>query len=370
MKFIIIKSNIKDGLSIVERAVTENQNLPILRNILIEADNNKIKITATNLEIAINCFIPGKVIENGKITAPASTLLGIINNLQSERLNFESKNNNLIIKTDNYEANIQSLPTSEFPITPKIKDTSEYIELKEVVLKNALEEVFIAGEFSDLRPELNSILFDYLVDSVKIVATDSFRLSEKTIKKDQFKSNRENKFKITIPLKTASELIKILKKEDVVRIYHDDNQVLFQAPNFSILSRLNEGNFPEYGAIVPKKFGLEITLDRQEFLNALKLTSVFGYKNSEVKIKISDNKKSLEISSADQAVGENKYLLPARINGKGGEIVFNWHYLSEVLKILNSSEVFFGINDENEPALLRPVGDDSYFYILKPIISA
>jgi len=369
MKFIVIKSNLKNGLSVVERASVENLNLPILKNVLIETSDGKIKLTTTNLEIAINYFVAGKVIEPGKTTAPINTLVDIINNIQSDRLNLESKKNNLEIKTDNYEANIQGLPSEDFPITPKIKNTLEFIDIKTDILSDSLIKVLVAGEFSDLRPELNSILLDFSLDTIKLVATDSFRLAEKTLSTELFESNYKNKFKLLIPLKTAVELVKILKNEGSIRIYKDENQILFQSPNFSVLSRLAEGNFPEYQGIVPRKFKSEITFERQEFVNALKLASIFGYKNNEVKIKVHEGKKTIEVFSADQVVGENKYLLPAKINGKTESMVFNWRYLADVLRVLKSDEIFFGINDENEPALLQPVGDNSYFYMLKPIVS-
>ncbi|MBU6500447.1 MAG: DNA polymerase III subunit beta [Patescibacteria group bacterium] len=367
MKFIVIKDNLKKGVFVVERINNENLNLPILKNILLETDGNKIKITSTDLEIASSFSVLGKVIENGRFTVPVNLLSNIVNNLESDRLNIENKNNKLIIKTDNYEAVIQGAPAEDFPITPKIKNQKEFIEIKAEIIKNSLNQVLIASQFSELRLELNSVLFDFSIDEIKLAATDSFRLAEKTINKDEFKTNYEQKFKVLIPLKTAKELQKTLNGEEIIKIYHDDNQILFKTEQLELLSRLIEGNFPEYKAIIPKKFNTEIILNKQEFINALKLTSVFGSRNNEVKIKSQENKKTIEVNSADQSIGENNYLLSGKIQGNLKETIFNWRYLSEALKILNSEEVFFGINSENEPAQLKSLGDDSYIYIVKPI---
>lgn len=369
MKFIVIRTNLKDGVFIVEKGEGENLNLPILKNILIETDVNKIKLTTTDLEIAISYFVSCKVIENGKFTVPASILSNLINNTPSERLNIEKKGGKLEIKTDNYTASIQGLKAEDFPITPKIKNQSEYIEIKTEVLKEALDQILIATQFSDIRPELNSVLFDFSFDNIKLAATDSFRLSEKVINKDRFYTNHKNNFKVLIPLKTAQEISKIIKDGEDLRIYHDENQILFKTEKLEFLSRLIEGNFPDYTQIIPKKFNIEAIINKQEFSNALKLASIFGSKSSEVKLKIQNNKKVIEVISFDQSLGENNYVLPAKIKGETKEITFNWRYLFDVLKILNAEEVFFGINSENEPAELKSLNDESYLYILKPITS-
>src|SRR3989344_8421771 len=183
MKVIVIRSNLKNSISVVEKSTGDNLNLPILKNVLIEALDNKIKLTTTNLEVAILSVTPGKIIEDGKITVPAGIFSNIIGTLQTERLNLEKKGNKLEIKTDTYEAAIQGLPADDFPITPKIKDQSQYIEIKGATLKGAIEQVLVAAQFSDLRPELNSVFFNFLPEGIKLVATDSFRLAEKTILK-------------------------------------------------------------------------------------------------------------------------------------------------------------------------------------------
>jgi DNA polymerase-3 subunit beta len=369
MKFIVIKDNFKKGISAVEKITGENLNLPILKNILIETDNNKIKITSTNLEVSITSFVLGKIIEAGKITAPTDLVSNLINNIESERLNIEKKGNKIQIKTDNYEALIQGLPADDFPITPKIKNQEEFLEIKSEILKDALNQVLISAQFSDLRPELNSVLVDFSLNSMKLATTDSFRLSEKIINSDKFNTNYKKGFKILIPLKTAKEVVRILNDGEPVKIYNDGNQVLFKTEQLEFLSRLIDGNFPDYGAIIPQKFNMEMFINKEDFLRALKLVGVFGSKNSEVKIIPQENKKVVELTSSDQSLGENRYILPAKIQGKHKEIIFNWRYVVDVLRVLKNDEVFLGVNDDNEPAQIKSVGDASYFYILKPIAS-
>lgn len=368
MKLVLIKTNLKDGLVAVGGASGENQNLPILKSVLLEADDNRIQLTATNLEIATRYAILGKIIEGGKSAVPINILLGIINNLQSERLNLEKKNNNLEIKTDNYQAIIQGHNPEEFPLIPKTKNQEKFLEIKGEILKEAIQQVVVSAQFSDLRPELNGVLLHFSLDNLKIVATDSFRLSERTLTNNQFSSNHERDFKIIIPLKTINELVKVLKDDDAVQLYHDENQILVKTNQLEFTSRLIEDAFPDYTAIIPTKFETEAVVNRQELINALKVASVLGGKTNEVRIKILKEKKALEVFSADQATGENSYVLPAKINGAAREMRFNWRYLLDGLKTIKTENVFWGLSEDSKPALLKSPNETSHFYILMPIV--
>ena len=370
MKVIVIKNNLKDGLNAVGKIAGGNLQLPILKNILIEAMNNKIVLTATNLEIAIKFAVSGKIIENGSLAVPAGIFSNLISNIPNERLNIESKKESLEIQTDNYGATVNSSAADEFPLIPKIKNQENFIEIDSAVLKDALNQVVIASQFSELRPELNSVFVEYSLDALKFVATDSFRLAEKVIGETQIDSSSEESFNFLLPIQSANELLRILGSEGKVRIYHDENQVLFKTENWELFSRLMEGNFPDYKAVVPKKYSAEISVSREEFMNSLKLAGIFSAKTNEVKIKILESKKALEISSTDQSLGENSYLLPAKLNGSAKEVSFNWKYLSDGLKAVQAEEIFFGLNEDNKPAVIKSLKDTSYFYLVMPILKA
>lgn len=368
MKIVVIKNNLKNGLSAVGRIAGENLQLPILKNILIETQENKIVLTATNLEIAVKYSVSGKVIENGSATVPAGVLSNLISSIASERLNLESKKSILEVKTDNYQAAINSSSTDEFPLIPKIKTGGNSLELESGTLKDALQQVMAASQFSELRPELNCIFMEYSVDNLKIAATDSSRLAEKNLSASQFSSTVSGPFSFLLPLSSGQELLRILEEEGKIKIYRDENQVFFKTEQWEFFSRLLEGTFPDYKQIIPKKHGAEITVSREEFLNSLKLAAIFSVESGEVRIKILEGKKALEISSSDQAVGENSYLLPAKVEGSAKEIFFNWKYLSDGLKALKSEEVLFGANDDNKPSVIKSPKDSSYFYIVMPIL--
>ena len=371
MKFIAIKSNIKEAVSVIEKAAGENPNLPILKNLLIVAENNTITFIATNLEIAISHKVAGKIIEDGRATVPISLLSNLIGNIQSDRLNFEKKGNNLEIATDNYRAVLNGLPPDDFPLTPKIKDEGGHIEIKGVFLREAIQQTTVASQFSDLRPELNSVLFNFSLESLKLAASDGFRLAEKTLPANLFSAKKMEPFKILVPLRTSQEISRIMKDDEMVSVFRDENQVLFKTERTELISRLTEGSFPDYTGLIPAGFAAEVTVNREEFLNAIKLAGVFGQKNSEVKMKIHHNKKAVEISSADQSLGENVNLLAAKIKGDAEEeVLFNWRYLSDPMKSIKSEDALIGLQEEANPALIRSTTDASYFYILKPILKS
>src|SRR3989344_3906180 len=274
MKLVILKNNLREGLNAVEKSTTENANLPILKNVLIKTFNNKIQLSGTNLELAISNFISGKIIEEGSITVPLSTLLSITNNINDEKINLEIKNNTLLLKTDNYEAIIQGLPEDEFPIIPKIENTNHYLQLDSEILKESLLKVINTIQLSEIRPEISGLLLDFQITNLKLVGTDSFRLAEKMITENNFKTNFPKGFKIIIPLKTAQDLLKVLN-DGPVTLFIDSNQILFKNNDLEVISRLIDGNYPDYEQIIPKTLEAEINVELNHLINAVKLVSTF-----------------------------------------------------------------------------------------------
>jgi DNA polymerase-3 subunit beta len=368
MKIIILKSNLKESLAAVEKAVSENSNLPILKNVLLKTYNNKIKIAATNLDLGITKLTSGKIVEEGGITVPFSTFYSLVNNSDNERIAIETEKNNLIFKTDNYSAKIQGLNQEEFPIIPKIENEDYFLEMDTSVFKDSVYKVLNAAQVSEIRPEISGVLMDFQMTMLKFVATDAFRLSHKTLSNNQFKSNFNHGFKVIVPLKTISEVIKIFPENQPIRVYMDQSQVLFKNEELELISRLIDGEYPDYEQIIPKAIDSEIIVNRDQLMNAIKLASNFSGKTNDVKFKVNEGKKVLEVYSANQYLGENNYLIPIKLKGEGfQEISFNWHYFLDGLKVVSQENLIFGVNDTNKPSIIKPTEDASYFYILMPI---
>jgi len=368
MKVIILRENLKIALSSLEKIVVDNNNLPVLKNILINADTMLI-LSATNLEIGVVYSTPAKINEKGSITVPLSTLNSIINNTQSDRISLEVKENTLIISTDNYSANISGISADEFPIIPKIEDESNSFVVKSEVLKEAVNSIVGATQTSNLKPELYSILFDFQIGNIKLVATDGFRLGEKTLLSNDFSTNFKTGMQAIIPLKTIQEITRIFPDDIELNIYFDSHQVGVKAGGIFLISRLIDAQYPDYTQIIPKNTDYQITVDKKEIQSAIKLVSSFASRTGEIRFKIAENGKSCEIYATDQSLGENTYIVPVkRYKGEGSlEISFNWRYLLDGIKPISADVISLAFNGSVKPATIKPLDDESLFYIVMPI---
>jgi len=367
MKITVLKNNLKNSLDAVSRIVGENNNLPILKNILIKSESGKINISSTDLETAIIKKVAGKSVEDGQITVPFYIFNNVINNIQSERIDLEAKKNNILIKTDSYEAKIQGMDSEDFPIIPKIEEKNEFFEIKGENLKDGIISVMSAAQISELRPEISGVLIDIDGENIKFVATDSFRLAEKTLYGSEFTNNFERGFKIIIPLRPAQELVRVINDKENVRIYSDGSQFMAETDDTILVTRLIDGNFPDYTQIIPKNISTDIEVSRSELIGALKLVSSFSSKNNEIIFKIIPDKKMIEVYSTDSSLGENKYLIPAKISGEGVNVSFNWRFVSDGLKNIDSETVNIGLQGDVKPSVIKWPQDNSYIYIVMPI---
>lgn len=363
MKITVLKDNFKEAFSNVERAISNGNILPILKNVLIQTDKGRIKVAATDLEMGITSWVNGKIIEEGGITVPANILGSVLGSVNAAKLELEVVDSKLIIKTDKSENIIQGIKDSDFPLIPKIKNDN-YIEIKNSELKKSLEQVVIASALNERRPEISGVLF-WLKDKIlKLVSTDTFRLAEKTLKSGFDTEIIE--LKTIVPLKTIQEVIRIGEGDKKIKIFIDSHQILFNFEETELVSRLIEGSFPEYEAIIPKEIQTSATVDRLDLLGAVRLAAVFVGKVSDIKIKVSEPDK-MEISSRDSTIGENKSELETKISGPEQELVLNWRYLSDGLRGIDSADVFIGFNGDAKPLIIHSPKSEDYFYILMPI---
>ncbi len=376
MKTKILKEKLNQSVNIVESLTKKNINLPILSNLLIEAEKNFLKLSATNLENSIIWNVLAKTEKEGKICIPASFFKSLVNFIKSEKVSLNSNKGNLILKSQNKEeTQIQGVDPNDFPIIPKIEKKNS-IEIEGEKIKEALEQIINIPSTSQLRPEISGIYFSFQKNKLYLVATDSFRLAEKVI---ELKNKAEKDFSFIIPQFTAKELISILSvKMGKIKIYFDSNQVMFEwvgegdYPEIQFSSKLIEGEYPNYEEIIPKKHLVSLLIeDKDDFQNKIRKAGLFSGRISEVKITF--NGDNLEIFSQNTDVGMNKSYLPVKKQEKTKEkevkTSFNYKFLLDGLNNIKSSEVIFNFNNNEEPASLMPVGDESYNYIIMPIKS-
>ena len=370
MRVIILKTNLKDALSCAERVVGESSNLPVLKNVLLKAADGSLTVVATNLELGVQRRAIAKVLEPGSITIPFTTFYSIITDADSERIHLETSEHTLSVKTDNYQAKIQGLPESEFPIIPKLGELRASLEISTHTLREALSVVVIAAHVSEIRPEISGILFDFQMSALKLVATDSFRLAEKTLHTSEFKATAEAGCRAIVPLKTVQEVTRIFARDQQVSVSFDANQVFFKTEDTELISRLIDGHYPDYEQIIPKKAITEVTLEREHLMSAVRLVGNFAGRANDITLRLKDGT-ALEAYSSNQHLGENTYLVPAKVNGGAfSDVSFNWRYLSDGLKAIAAKTIILGVSGDAKPAVVRSSEDTSYFYLLMPIKAA
>ncbi|MFA5746485.1 MAG: DNA polymerase III subunit beta [Candidatus Paceibacterota bacterium] len=378
MKITLLTKTLKKGLAAVEKIAGRVSTLPILNNVLIEEEQNFIKLSTTDLELGIQWWGLCKAEKDGKITVPAKFFSQLVGSLNDEKIDIEEKNKTLHIESKNFKTQIKGFSADDFPIIPTfLKDF--YIEVNSKKLKEGLMDVIDFTSLSQVRPEISGVYFSFKDDCLKLVTTDSFRLAEKTLafseKKEEYKNLFKKEVNFILPQKTAKELISILSDTTKnVKIYLSESQAMFETtlqetdhPEVNLVSRLIEGEYPTYQEIIPKDSQTKITLDKEEFSKQIKIASLFGGKINEIKIKANSEEKVMEILSQDPDVGESRSTLPARIEGSKVDVAFNWKFVLDGLNKIKSSEVFFGLHDNKGPAVLKPVGDQSYLYVVMPI---
>ena len=370
MKCIILKNNLKEAIAIAERAIGDNANLPILKNFLIKAEPNVLRLSATNLELGIHATTSAKVMTPGTVTVSANLLSSVVSNISSERLDIEQKDALLEIRADNYEVSLPLMPPEDYPALPTVEDKKESLTIASALMNDALSRVATAVQFSELRPEISGVYFDLEPDQLILAGTDIFRLAEKKIPKSLFESNFEKSHTCIIPLRTIQEFMRVSAKRDQeIKWYFGENLVLVAGENWEIVSRLINGSFPDYMGlgIIPKEFQTEVELEREELMNALKLAGAVSQSQavSEIKLVVPAGKKNLEIFSAEKSFGKTKAMLPAKISGSPTEIYFNWRYLWDGLKGFTDKTITLALNGSDKAALLKSK-DTSYIYILMP----
>jgi DNA polymerase-3 subunit beta len=375
MKISSLQENLKLGLNAVNHIAGKNINLPILNNVLIEAKDGNIKLITTDLEIGIITTIRGKVDENGSFTVDAKVMTDFISLLPNKKIDLSKKENKLIIKSENYNTVIRGQEADEFPLIPKVDRKQNYrVVIDE--FKKALAQVIFSVSTSETRIELSGVLFNFSKDRLTLVATDSYRLAEKTIKINPNGAQKEDR-KIIIPAKTLQELVRILsalRPEDLatdkneLEICVSENQVLFSVGGVELISRLIEGQYPDYKQIIPSSSETTAIINRVEFLRAVKAAAIFSKSGiNDINLDFPSAKNKIVISSASSQTGENIAELDASVRGKDNGMVINYRYILDGLNNILSDNIKIEIINNNTPCVVKSGKEDDYVYIIMPI---
>lgn len=366
MKLVCSQADLERAVTIVSKAITPNTTLPVLNNILLKAEDKKLHFSATNLEVAIQFFIPAEVKSEGSITVPAKLLSSYVNLLKDEKLEIELKDGDTVeITSPSSHTKMKGINANEFPVIPKVeKENTFKVPTKD--LETAISQTVFAASSNTSRPVLSGVLFDVKKDKVKVVATDSYRLAEKTI---TLKEPTDVEIECIVPAKTVMELGKILSREtgEDVELSVSKNQILFVAGDVKLMSRLIEGKFPPYEKVVPKETKTKLEVLDEALANVVRRVSLFARENNN-SIKISaTNDGKMMVSTDETRVGEEKAELDITMTGENNKIALNAQYLLDVLNYIQSDKIQMEIDDKLSPAVVRPVKEKDYVYIIMPL---
>ncbi|MGA2775144.1 MAG: DNA polymerase III subunit beta [Candidatus Omnitrophota bacterium] len=360
MKLKVEKDILLNGIQTVQNVITTKAALPILSNILLEAQQGNLRLTATDLDVGISCVIPVETLEVGAITIPAKRFSDIIKELPSENVDIITKKNNQVhINTDTCEFKIMGLAREEFPKLPEFKDR-EVIKFDQGALQQMLALTSFAVSFDETRYILNGILFKINKTNLTLVATDGKRLA---IIERKLGHDTEKEVNIIIPIKTIHELNRNLKDEGDASLILGNNQVLFDLGTVVIISRLIEGEFPDYRQVIPPASNAKMKINRAQFLLAVRRASLLSTPDYQaVKLEVFKNK--LVVSKSTPDVGESREEVVVEYQGKELAIGFNPNYLIDVLKNVSEENIEFELSDSEKPGVIRING---YVYIVLPM---
>jgi DNA polymerase-3 subunit beta len=371
MKITIVYEKIKDGIKTIERLAQKSLTLPILQNILLKTEKNFICLSATNLEMGIKYWSLCKNEDQGQVIIPARVFSQLIDFLPQKPVELESKGFDLLVKSQGHKSTIKGFNPEEFPIIPEIKN-GENVIVPSMDFCQSLAQVVDISSPSVARPEISGVYFIFQKDLIKIVATDSFRLGEQKL---FLKNNLTQDYSFILPQQAAKEIINVFgSKDGDLKICFSPNQVLFESsmpemdhPQIQLISRLVEGNYPDYEAIIPEKTATQVQISKNEFLTQVKSASLFSGNTNEISFKIESQKEKIQIFSQNQELGEYQSEVPAKIKGKEVDISFNHKFLSDGLLKIKTPEVIFELTDGEGPTILKPVGQNGFLYIAMPI---
>jgi DNA polymerase-3 subunit beta len=373
MKVSCLQENLAKGLSVVGRAVSPRSTLPVLGNVLLATDAGRLKLSATNLEVGINCWIGAKVEEEGAITVPARTFIDLVNALPPDRVDMELvvRTQTLNLRASRSEANIKGIDAQEFPIVP-VPEGEGGIPIEPDVLRTTIEQVAFAAATDESRPILTGVLAKFEDTQLTLAAADGFRLSVRIVSLPQ---PVPDPFSIIIPARALVELGRISGEQQepvVITVTPTRNQVLFQLTDIVLVSQLIDGNFPDYRQIIPGDHTTRTVMDTAAFLKACKTALIFARDAAHItRLHVKPGSElapgHVIVSATSAETGDDVSEIDASIEGEEIEIAFNVKYMIDVLSVAGTPQVALDTTMPSSPGVVRPVGDVDFTHVIMPM---
>lgn len=372
MKLTVSQAQLAHGLGIVSRAVSPRSTLPVLNNILIATDEGRLRISATNLELGITCWIGAQIEEEGSVTIPARIFNDLVSTLPGDKVSLtlttRTQSLNIHCGTSNFD--IKGIDANEFPPMPT-PDLAMGVELNVSDFKEMIQQVSFAASTDEARPVLQGVLMEINENQLSLAATDGFRISMRTA---EISSSVAHPVKVIIPARSLSELARIAVngRETVTMVVPPDRgQAIFHLKDAELVTQLIEGTFPDYRAIVPPNFKTRMVISTAEFLKACRQAEIIAREgNYVIRLNMQPQEGgpgAVEFSTQSEEMGSGEVMVDANIEGPELLIAFNVRYLSEVLEVIGTPNTVLETNQNNTPGMISPVGDESFKHVVMPM---
>jgi len=364
MKIECVKEKLSKALSKAEKMTSKQSTLPVLSCVLLKVEGSTLSISATNLDLGLNITLPVKVMEEGIVAVPGAILASFISSIFNDKnVVLETEGTNLKVSTEHTKTIIKTFPFEDFPIIPKLAD-SVVFTMPIQDFSKGLKSVAYASSQSTIKPTLASVYIYSDEEFVVFVATDSFRLAEKRIKVKKHKDFSS----ILIPFKNIPEILKTFEDiSEEVTISFNQNQISFEYEGIYLVSRVVDGSFPDYKNIIPKETKTEVSILKQDIVNALKISNIFSDKFSQVYVTASATEKFFEVKTKNLDIGENANRIDAVIKGNDITVSFNYKYINDCFQSIDSDSLTLTFVDQSKPMVIKGSSDSSYLYLVMPM---
>lgn len=372
MKATVTQQHLAHGLSIVSRAVSPRSTLPVLANVLMATDEGRLRLSATNLELGITCWIPAQISEEGSITVPARTIGDLVSTFSPDNvvMSLDERTQTLNLVCNSSVHDIKGIDAQDFPPMP-VTDATDGIELNLSDFKDMIQQVAFAASTDEARPVLQGVKMEVVDNEITLAATDGFRIS---VRKETFSNPIKQSVSVIIPARAMNELARIFSDNDkslTMVVPQGRGQVIFRLKDAELVSQLIDGNFPDYQAIIPKSAKTKTIISTPAFLKACKQAEIIAREgNNVIRLDIVPEESGLgkvEISAQTEETGKSDISVEANIEGSALLIAFNVRFLREVLDVIHSPNVSLDTNANNSPGVIRPIGDENFVHVIMPM---
>ncbi len=364
MKIELLKEKLFDAIASAEKISGKNLTLPVLHCVLLKAEDKQLTVRATNLELGIEIAVIAKVEQGGTVAVPGATLASVIAAAPvGATITIQTEDKHLLITYSGSETRINTVEAEDFPNLPRAEGGT-MMKIKGEDLVRGVKAVSYCASTSTIKPELGSVFVQFQGSKMMFVATDSFRLAEKTVPVKQAVSEGS----VLIPARSISDIVRVLEAaQGEIETHYNEHQISFTFDSVYLTSRLVEGAFPDYVRIIPQESSTEATMLKQDLLQALKKTSIFSDRFHQVRFDIDPKKKACTIHADSAEVGETTDEVQATLKGEPIQVSFNQRYISDCFQSIASDSITLFLAGAGRAMIIRGVSDPSFFYLVMPM---